>query len=91
MPDPAGTAITVTVNGRRVRVGAHDTVAAAVALANFAANRRSVSGQARGPLCGMGVCMECVVTIDGRSGRPGCQTRCRDGMVISTGGENDRG
>ncbi len=88
MRDPAF--VTVTVNGQSLDVGRDDTVAVAVARAGLAANRRSVSGHARGPLCGMGVCMECAVTIDGRPGQSGCQIRCRQGMVIETSGEGGR-
>ncbi len=86
-----GMTVAVTVNGRKMTVGSHDTVAAAVAQAGLTASRRSVTGHARGPLCGVGLCMECVVTIDSCSGRLSCQTLCREGMVIVTGEGNDHG
>ncbi|HVL45744.1 MAG TPA: 2Fe-2S iron-sulfur cluster-binding protein, partial [Acidovorax sp.] len=35
------------------------------------------------PLCGMGVCHECRVRIQGRI-RLACQTACAEGMVIDT-------
>lgn len=44
--------------------------------------RRSVGGVLRAPLCGMGVCQECRVTIDGRAHVLACQTLCRAGMCI---------
>jgi ferredoxin len=34
--------------------------------------------------CGMGVCFECVVTIDGRQGRRACVELTRPGMVVQT-------
>jgi predicted molibdopterin-dependent oxidoreductase YjgC len=37
-----------------------------------------------GPLCGMGVCMGCRVTIDGRAHQLACQTLVRDGMEVTT-------
>jgi D-hydroxyproline dehydrogenase subunit gamma len=46
--------------------------------------RRSVSGMLRGPLCGMGVCHECRVTIDGRAHQLACQTPCTPGMQVRT-------
>ena len=46
--------------------------------------RRSVSGMLRGPLCGMGVCHECRVTIDGRAHQLACQTPCAPGMQVRT-------
>ena len=56
-------------------------VAAALALAGLAAARTSVSGEARAPLCGMGICQECRVRIDGRV-RLACQTLCDHGMQV---------
>lgn len=35
-------------------------------------------------LCGIGVCMECRVRIDGQAHRLGCQTLCKPGMRVST-------
>lgn len=35
------------------------------------------------PLCGMGVCQQCRVTIDGQPHQVACQTLCRDGMEIT--------
>lgn len=78
----------VRVNGVAVAVPAGSSVLAAIALAGGApcVTRRSVSGQPRGPLCGMGVCQECRVTVDGCAHRLGCQTLCAEGMAINTVG-----
>lgn len=71
------------LDGRPLRVAAGTTVAAALALDGDGTTRTSVSGQRRAPLCGMGVCQECRVTIDGRR-RLACQTLCLDGMQVET-------
>lgn len=82
--------IELEIDGRRVAVPAGSTVAAAIACAmadtqgGGAITRRSVSGALRGPLCGMGVCQECRVTIDGRAHRLACQTLSAAGMRIET-------
>lgn len=73
----------VQVNGRRITVTPGTSVAAACALAGMVATRMSVSGEARGPVCGMGICQECRVRIDGRV-RLGCQTLCTDGMCVES-------
>ena len=52
--------VTVTVNGAPVVVLSGTTVAVAIVMAGQAC-RRSVSGEPRGPLCGMGICFECCV------------------------------
>jgi D-hydroxyproline dehydrogenase subunit gamma len=76
--------VRLTVNGHEVEVPAGSIVAAAVALANVDAYRHSVRGEPRAPLCGMGICFECRVTIDDRLHCLSCQTICKDGMRVST-------
>jgi predicted molibdopterin-dependent oxidoreductase YjgC len=75
----------VFVDGRAVTVGAGASVIAALVLADSWCTRRSVGGEARFALCGMGQCQECRVTIDGRAHRLACQVRCVEGMDIGTG------
>ncbi len=75
--------VTVTVNGASVVVPHGATAAVAVVLAGQAC-RRSVSGELRGPLCGMGICFECRVAIDGNLHARSCQVLCREGMEIDT-------
>ena len=74
--------VEVQVDAAHVRVPAGTSVAAAIALHPPGHTRLSVSGQWRAPLCGMGVCYECRVLINGRE-RLACQTVCEDGMVIA--------
>ena len=61
------------------------TVAAALANRGQESLRRSVENHPRSPLCGMGVCFECRVTIDGEPHRLACQTSCGAGLEIETG------
>lgn len=77
--------IEVTVDGALVRVDAGASVVAALLLAGRLCTRRSVSGEPRFALCGMGQCQECRVTIDGRAHRLACQVRCSAGMAIVSG------
>ncbi len=58
-----------TFEGRRVVAHAGETVAAALIAAGHWSFRDSRSGAPRGPFCGMGVCGECQVMIDGQSRR----------------------
>ena len=75
--------VEVQVDGTRVRIPVGSSVAAALAQQPPGRTRLSVSGQWRAPLCGMGVCHECRVMINGRE-RLACQTMCEDGMLIAT-------
>jgi D-hydroxyproline dehydrogenase subunit gamma len=76
--------VSIAVNGRTVGVRAGSSVAAALMLAG-AACHSSVSGEPRGPLCGMGVCMECRATVDGVAHVRTCQLTVKDGMRVTTG------
>lgn len=76
-------AIALTVDGAAVKVPRETTVAAAV-LRCGARTRISVTGEARGPLCGMGICFECRVTIDGQPHQKSCQIVCAPGMDVRT-------
>lgn len=81
MPDES---ISLTIDGQAVKVAPGTSVAAAVLIARGGGFRRSVTGQLRGPLCGMGICYECRLTIDGFPQRTSCQTVCQGGMEVVT-------
>jgi predicted molibdopterin-dependent oxidoreductase YjgC len=74
----------ILVNGASVRVPVGTVVAAAIARAGVSRFRRSVLGQSRGPLCGMGTCMECRVTVNGQPKVRSCLTLCANGMEVKT-------
>jgi predicted molibdopterin-dependent oxidoreductase YjgC len=76
--------IPLTIDGHPTRVPEGTSVAVAVMLSRGAGFRRSVKGQLRGPLCGMGICYECRLTIDGQPQWTSCQTPCRPGMEVRT-------
>ena len=83
-------AVTILADGRSGRVPAGVTVAAALLELGVSAFRRSVSGEPRAPLCGMGTCYECRVTIDGVAHRRACLVTVADGMDVTTvAGEGD--
>ncbi len=68
-----------------VEVAEGASVAAAIARVT-PRFRLSRSGRPRGPLCGMGVCFECRVTIGGEAHALACMTPVREGMQVRTGG-----
>lgn len=72
------------LDGRPLRVAAGTSVAAALAFRPPGHSRLSVGGEARAPFCGMGICHECRLTIDGQR-RLACQTLCSDGLRVETG------
>jgi sarcosine oxidase subunit alpha len=77
--------VTLTIDGRAVESRAGVTVAAAILNAGVSTFRRSVTGEARAAVCGMGICHECRVTIDGIAQRRACMVLVSDGMEVATG------
>jgi sarcosine oxidase subunit alpha len=76
--------VQLRVDGRKITVPAGTVVAAAIALAGVSRFRCSIAGQPRGPLCGMGICMECLATINGRPLARTCLTLCEPDMEVAT-------
>lgn len=79
MPDH----ISVKVNGMAIVVPSGATAAVAMALAGKPC-RTSVTGEPRGLLCGMGICFECRVTINGIPHCRSCQIPCEPGMELNS-------
>lgn len=76
--------VRVKLDGRSIQVPAGVSVAACIFLSGKTALRESVTGEPRSALCGMGICFECRVAINGTANRRSCQVIVRDGMVIQT-------
>jgi len=75
--------VKMTIDGAEVNVQAGATVAAAILITRLGF-RRSVQGELRGPVCGMGICFECRATVDGQPQLRTCQRLCENGMVVNT-------
>ena len=73
----------ILINGKRQEV--EEGASLLVVLLNNGQNtqRLSVSGANRCGICGMGICFECRVTVDGKVVRA-CQTGCHEGMEVWT-------
>ena len=81
----AGEVVAVTVDGRPVEARAGESVAAAMLAAGVESCRTTpVGGVPRAPYCMMGVCFDCLVTIDGVGNRQACLETVREGMAIET-------
>jgi predicted molibdopterin-dependent oxidoreductase YjgC len=72
------------IDDKPIHVEQGTTVAVAVLMAGETKFRTSVVGEARGPLCGMGICFECRVTVNGQAHARSCQILCEDGMKVVT-------
>lgn len=82
---PAGT-VTLRVDGRELVVPAHRTVAAAIMSEGDRSGWRTTrrAGAPRGLFCGIGVCYDCLATVDGKPTVRTCLVAVRDGMTVET-------
>jgi D-hydroxyproline dehydrogenase subunit gamma len=84
LPDANARLVSFIFEGQPVQGVEGDSVAAALlALGHSHCRDTPVSNAARGPYCLMGVCFDCLVSIDGVPNRQGCMTPLRDGMVVA--------
>jgi succinate dehydrogenase/fumarate reductase-like Fe-S protein len=80
-----GRRVSVTVDGAPVAAFEGETVAGVLLAMGRMRSRTTPSlGEARGYYCGMGVCWDCALVIDGRPNRRACMTLVRDGMRVET-------
>ena len=83
LPETGTKTILITIEGKRVTVRAGDSVAAALLAAGFDHCRTTpISGAPRAPYCMMGVCFDCLVTIDGIGNRQSCLVQVGEGMGV---------
>lgn len=78
--------VNIKVNSKQFSVLKGSTVATVIFESNAKSFRRSVSGESRFPLCGMGICFECRVSINGVKHQRSCQVLAEEGMIIETDG-----
>jgi D-hydroxyproline dehydrogenase subunit gamma len=83
LPGVEASSVSLTIDGKQVAARVGDTVAAALTAAGLSHCRTTpVSGECRAPYCMMGVCFDCLVTIDGVGNRQSCLVPVRDGMRV---------
>jgi hypothetical protein len=85
LPDVGAIDVPIVIDGEPRLARAGDSVAAALLACGCVAFRSApVRHGARGPYCLMGVCFDCLVTIDGRPAQQACAIAVAPGMRIET-------
>jgi D-hydroxyproline dehydrogenase subunit gamma len=77
-----GPQVTLRVDGEPVQAHVGETVAAALMARDVVETRRTVGGSPRGVFCGMGVCFDCLVVVDGVPNTRACMTWVAEGMDV---------
>jgi hypothetical protein len=80
MTDP-----TFTFDGTPTAFRDGQSVGAALTAAGVRSWRSSrLQGRPRGLFCGIGVCFDCLVVVDGQPNERACLVRARPGMTVET-------
>lgn len=81
--------VTIIVDGKPVKTYSGETLVTAIASEKGLGYRTTKNGETRGPICNMGVCYECSVSVKGLGNVRACMTNVKDGMEISTNSRVD--
>jgi D-hydroxyproline dehydrogenase subunit gamma len=88
LPLPAGMSrgrqVSLVLDGAVVQAYESETIATVLIAEGFDQTRTTVRGQPRGVFCGMGVCFDCLVVVNGVPNTRACMTWATDEMVVST-------
>ena len=85
LPDVSAKDVSITIDGVPFTARTGDSVAAALLVSGRLACRTTpVTGAPRGPFCMMGVCFDCLVTVDDRPNQQACLIAVAPGMRIAT-------
>lgn len=77
--------VKLLVNGNEIPAYKGETILAALMAAGIKTLKRSpLNNDPRGALCGMGVCFECMVTVNGIPNIRSCMTEVENNMEIET-------
>jgi predicted molibdopterin-dependent oxidoreductase YjgC len=88
IPANRGQQVHLTIDGQSVQAWAGETVAAVLLAYGIIIFRRTEQKHApRSLFCGMGICFDCLVTVDGLPNTRACLTPVAEGMVVETGGD----
>ena len=81
-----GKILNIIINGNDVQAFEGELVSTVLQSEGISVfNLKHKTGKPAGIYCGMGVCYECLVNVDGVPNIRACQTFIKDGMVINTG------
>jgi predicted molibdopterin-dependent oxidoreductase YjgC len=74
----------ITVDGAALTGVTGQTIAGVMLAAGRRSWRRTASGAPRGVFCGIGVCFDCLVTVNGVPDVRACRRRAQNGDVVTT-------
>ena len=87
-----GSQITLQIDGRKMQAFEGETILGVMMAEGQRVLRYTPKeGRPRGMFCGIGVCYDCLVIVDGMPNVRACNTMVVDGMVVETQGGRQNG
>jgi glycine/D-amino acid oxidase-like deaminating enzyme len=83
LKEEAKTSVHILFEGSPLAAIPGETLAAVLMAHGLVAQSESKAGEPRGYYCGIGICHDCVVSIDDRHGQRACLTTVREGMRVA--------
>lgn len=78
---------TMRFNGQEIPIRTGQSVGAALTDAGIRSWRTTrKNARPRGLFCGIGICFDCLVTVDGQPNQRACMVPAQDGMCLEPGG-----
>ena len=75
--------VTIYIDGVAIEAAETDSVAAVLSRQEeFWSRKSAISGQRRAPYCMMGVCFECLATVNGAPSSQTCLIKIEEGMIV---------
>ena len=85
MTEAAPRTFTIELDGEPIEVERGQSVAAALIAAGHRSWRRTrIGDRPRGVFCGIGVCFDCLATINGTANQRACVVEAAPGDVVTT-------
>ncbi|MEW6264480.1 MAG: (2Fe-2S)-binding protein [Thermodesulfobacteriota bacterium] len=74
----------IEIDGRRIQAKKGQTIAAALLVSGLRTFRQTRKDEPRGLFCGIGVCFECRMTVNGVPNTRTCVTEASPGCKVQT-------
>lgn len=82
-PVERGGPVTIEVDGEPLEARAGETIATALLADGRRTLRQTrIGGRPRGLFCAMGICFDCIVTVNGQGGVRACMARVEPGLRV---------
>lgn len=85
MTGPGDAPLSFRFEGNKIPIHGEEPIAAALMRSGILITRRTRKGEPRGVFCGIGVCNDCLVQVNGRPNVRSCVVRAEHDLEVQLG------